>query len=250
MSYERDSDSHLKGVGTVAATAGARPRSDLRRRQRQALALRARDRAMSGVTYGPRGGLYGGMGLGAINTSFANSKARIPVSPVTVDGGGQGVQGAGGNANPTLPGGQIQGGGGLVINSSSPIRAQTVGAQSLMVGQVAAPSWGGVVGPGRPGGLLPGSGTTTDPVTGVTTTNPVSTSTTDPSSSTSVTSSGGSGGGVSTTSDGSVPPLDTTDTSVPDAGITAGMSTNMKIALGVGAAAALYFLFVRKKDSA
>jgi hypothetical protein len=56
MSYERDPDRAIKGVGAIAARdAGNRQRQVLR--AKQARATRARDRSMSHVTYGPRGGM-------------------------------------------------------------------------------------------------------------------------------------------------------------------------------------------------
>lgn len=62
MSYGRDPDAYTRGAGAVAAADRVNPRATAARAAGFARALAVRDRALSGLTYGERGGL-GNVGL-------------------------------------------------------------------------------------------------------------------------------------------------------------------------------------------
>lgn len=248
MSYERDTDSHLKGVGTIAAQAGARPRSSAKRRMKVARGLRARDRMMASMTMGPRGAISGYGGLGMIKIPAGALQASRASAPVVQNGG---VVEGGLSMGPTM-GGTISmptstGGPGATVKTKASLftaASGPLGVNQAPVSYTAIPIGGST-------STTNGNGTTTtttiDPTTGGATTTTTATTTTDPGAGTTVVGGGG-GAGIPAPGapDGLPTIIDTTPVDVDDG--TTGMSTNMKIALGLGAAAAAYFLFFHKKD--
>lgn len=94
MSYGRDRDAATRGVGAIASRDMRHPHAVRRRQIAKARRLARADRALSGLTYGPVGGLSGGLGAlnAATNTPTGlTGGARRPtiVKGGSIEGGGQ-----------------------------------------------------------------------------------------------------------------------------------------------------------------
>lgn len=256
MSYHRDSG-FSRGVGAIAAADSPRARM---RRKTKVRVLRDRDRALSQITYGPRGGI-GRMGLGRINT--AGTAYQNLATPVKGSAIGPGIEGGTPGTMPTGVGvstvqllgrgGRGQGGGGLLIPATA--------APSLLLQATAAPTSSGIPGsnigpqkstlnPPAPASYMCWDGSMVGDLS-LCPIPPPSSSTTSTTSS-GASSSGGGGGGGGGGGDGGTmvgppAPLSPMDTpQVPDDVVATGMSTNTKLLIGAAAVGALY-LFLRKK---
>jgi len=263
MSYTRDKDAHTRGVGAIAAADGSRARRA--RQGKIARALRARDRAMSGMTMGPRGGLVG-MGL-ISNVGTSRQNLATPVRGQSI---GYGIESgapgtAGGRPSTVIVTPPVRGGYSSSPTSSLPVAPMSynTSAVPLLPAQYAP----GVatpippptnVGPGR--GFV---GPTPKPPLTYTCADgsvvamqslcptPASSSTSTDTSSTTApvdTSSGGGGGGGAGIATAPGTPATFTPPTTPDeipAGT--GMSTGMMVAIGAAALGGLYLLFGKKR---
>ena len=257
MSYERDTDAHLKGVGTIAAAAGKRPRADARRRARSGVATRQRDRRMAAMTMGPGGGLMG-LGMVKLPTFGRTGTAMAPVLTAggVVEGGG--MIGGGGAVNTGGTFGSGGGGGGVspTNGGKSNVFATALNAvRSGVLQPLPPPAYVGIC-VDAAGNKIPcpppaSGGPVWNPSSGIVppTLPPSDTSiTTNPNPMPPVQITGGGGGGSGISTDPvPLPPIDvpppTSLPPVPEDGGLSALSTNTKIALGVGAAALAYFLF-------
>lgn len=79
MTYERDTDRHLRGVGAIASRDAIDPRRAAIRSAR-ARATNARDRQLSQITYQERGGM-GRHAMGAINQPLAGGGGAVWAGP-------------------------------------------------------------------------------------------------------------------------------------------------------------------------
>lgn len=237
MSYERDKFGHLAGVGVLAsATPGAVANA---RRQRRAKVLRSanHDRMLVRLANGR-------VALGAINTGGfkqtigpRSTQVVSAGNPICgIDGGSCGLPGGSG------PGGGGGGGYGYGAGTNSPVGGRAGQATSVPT-KVISRRGGGIPVPifPSPGSTTPGTTTSgaTDAGGG---------------SAGSGSSGGGSSSGSPTGPDGAPDGSQIDDGSsatVSDGPLAFldNLSSNEKIALGVGAAAALYFIFGRKKKA-
>jgi hypothetical protein len=246
MSYTRDKDAHMRGVGSVAARDGARPRAAARRIARVKRALATRDRIMAGLTYGPNGGLAG---LGAVNIGGASSRTGI-LKDTTPDGG------TGGRTTMPVPGQLVaptpapRGGGTTPTGFSVKTATSSAGAIRAAAQAAAANPYQGKV---MPGGIVvdPGPGATIYTCADGSQVSDLSQCSVAPIIQTTGTTGGGGGGGDgsgATTGGGTAPTL--TPPSIPDEDIpegSTGMSTTEKIVIAAAALGGLYLLFGRKK---
>lgn len=247
MAYERDRDAHTRGIGAIAAADGSRTRA--RRRMQVARALRERDRALSQITMGPRGGLGAIRGFTNPGSPTVGSVRTMDASPTT---GGRGLTTD--YTPPKLPGSS---GGGTAPPSRTPISITTIASRAVtMAPRPAATIYGGKTAP--PGsygtGVTPNGGNVDPggsllPPTTISDNGSGTTTTSGSSGGGGYTGGGGGGGGGGagvTTGGGGAPTF--TEPAVPGEDIpqSSGMSNTTKALIAAGVIGGLYFLTKKK----